>query len=56
MHAEDVRLHPATVREGKLLGKHKIRYVYLDGKGLHNWETARNDLFVFTPLVFREAD
>ena len=40
----------------KLLGKYKIRYVYMEGKGLHNWETARNDLFVFTPLVFREAD
>ncbi len=40
----------------KLLSKYKIRYVYAEGKGLHDWETARNDLFVFTPLMFREAD
>ena len=39
----------------KLFDKYKIRYVYVEGKGLHNWETARNDLFVFAPLVFRDA-
>ena len=39
----------------KLFDKHKIRYVYVEGKGLHNWETARNDLFVFAPLLFRDA-
>ena len=40
----------------KLLDKYKIQYVYVQGKGLHNWETARNDLFVFAPLPFREAN
>ena len=39
----------------KLFDKYKIRYVYVEGKGLHNWETARNDLFAFVPLVFRDA-
>ncbi len=39
----------------KLFDKYKIRYVYVEGKGVHNWETARNDLFVFAPLVFRDA-
>ena len=39
----------------KLLNKYRIPYVYMEGKGLHSWETARNDLFVFVPLVFRDA-
>ena len=38
----------------KLFDKYKIQYVYVEGKGLHNSETARNDLFVFAPLVFRD--
>ena len=39
----------------RLFDKYKIQYVYMEGKGLHSWETARNDLFVFAPLVFRDA-
>ena len=39
----------------KLFDKYKIQYVYVEGKGLHGWETARNDLFIFAPLVFRDA-
>ena len=39
----------------QLFDKYKIRYVYVEGKGLHNWETARNDLFIFAPLIFRDA-
>jgi enterochelin esterase-like enzyme len=39
----------------KLFDKYRIQYVYVEGKGIHNWETARNDLFVFAPLVFRNA-
>jgi enterochelin esterase-like enzyme len=39
----------------KLLDKYKIRYIYVEGRGLHTRETARNDLFVFAPLVFRDA-
>jgi enterochelin esterase-like enzyme len=39
----------------QLFDKYKIQYVYTEGKGEHNWETARNDLFVFAPLVFRDA-
>jgi enterochelin esterase-like enzyme len=37
----------------KLFNKYKIPYVYVEGKGLHDWETARNDLFGFAPLLFR---
>ncbi len=33
-----------------------LLHVYVEGKGFHGWETARNDLFVFAPLVFRDAD
>jgi enterochelin esterase-like enzyme len=40
----------------RLFNKYNIPYVYREGKGLHNWETARNDLFQFAPLVFRDAD
>lgn len=40
----------------RLFNKYNIPYVYLEGKGLHDWETARNDLFVFAPLVFRDMD
>ena len=40
----------------ELFDKYKIQYVYVEGKGVHSWETARNDLFVFAPLVFRNAD
>lgn len=39
----------------RLFDKYKIPYVYNEGKGLHGWETARNDLFVFAPLLFRDA-
>jgi enterochelin esterase-like enzyme len=39
----------------KLFDKYKIRYVYVEGKGIHGSETARNDLFVFVPLLFRDA-
>ena len=39
----------------ELFDKYKIQYVYVEGKGVHSWETARNDLFVFAPLVFRDA-
>jgi len=39
----------------KLFDKYKIRYVYVEGKGLHHWATARNDLFVFAPPLFRDA-
>ncbi len=38
-----------------LFDKYKIQYVYMEGKGVHGWETARNDLFVFAPLLFRDA-
>jgi enterochelin esterase-like enzyme len=40
----------------RLFNKYNIHYTYMEGKGLHNWETARNDLFVFAPLVFRDID
>ena len=39
----------------KLFDKYRIQYVYNEGKGIHGWETARNDLFVFVPLMFRGA-
>ena len=40
----------------RLFNRYNISYVYVEGKGLHNPETARNDLFVFAPLLFRDAD
>jgi hypothetical protein len=40
----------------RVFDKYGIPYVYRQGKGLHNWETARNDLFLFTPLLFRDRD
>jgi enterochelin esterase-like enzyme len=40
----------------RLFNKYNIHYIYREGKGLHNWETARNDLFLFAPLVFRDMD
>jgi len=40
----------------RLFNRYNIYYIYMEGKGLHNWETARNDLFVFAPLVFRDMD
>ena len=47
----------ATCQETlRLFDKYRIPYVYVEGKGLHNWETARNDLFVFAPLLFRDLD
>jgi len=39
----------------KLFDKYKIHYVYVEGKGFHGWETARNDLFVFATLIFRDV-
>ena len=40
----------------RLFDKYKIPYVYVEGKGIHGWETARIDLFAFLPLVFRDAE
>ncbi len=40
----------------RLLDKYKIHYVYLHGKGQHSWETGRNDLFVFAPLLFHDTN
>jgi enterochelin esterase-like enzyme len=40
----------------RLFNKYNIHYIYMEGNGPHNWETARNDLFVFAPLVFRDMD
>jgi len=40
----------------RLFDKYQISYVYMEGKGVHDWETARNDLFVFAQLLFRETD
>jgi enterochelin esterase-like enzyme len=40
----------------RLFDKYSIPYVYREGKGRHNWETARNDLFLFAPLLYRDRD
>jgi enterochelin esterase-like enzyme len=40
----------------RLFKKYNIPYIYGEGKGLHDWETARSDLFLFAPLVFRDRD
>ena len=39
----------------ELLDKYRIPYTYVEGKGLHDSETSRNDLFAFAPLLFRDA-
>ena len=39
----------------QLFDQYKIQYVYVEGRGVHSWETARNDLFVFAQLVFHDA-
>ncbi len=49
-------LYDRTKDTLKLLHKCKIPYVYVEGKGLHDWQTARNHLFVLAPLLFRDAD
>ena len=39
----------------RLFDKCRIPYVYVEGKGLHGWETAANNLFAFLPLLFRDT-
>jgi enterochelin esterase-like enzyme len=39
----------------KMLDKYKVPYVYVEGRGFHGWETAKNDLYVFLPLLFRDG-
>ena len=39
----------------ELLDKYRIPYTYVEGKGLHDSETSRNDLFAFAHLLFRDA-
>jgi enterochelin esterase-like enzyme len=40
----------------ELFDKYNIHYTYVEGQGFHGWDTARNDLYVFSPLLFRDAD
>jgi enterochelin esterase-like enzyme len=40
----------------ELFDKYSIPHTYLEGPGIHGWESARNDLFVFAPLLFRDVD
>jgi enterochelin esterase-like enzyme len=40
----------------EMFDKYKVRYVYKEGKGGHTWESWRNHLFVFAPLLVRDAD
>ena len=40
----------------RLFKKYNIHYIYREGNGLHNWETARDDLSLFAPLAFRGMD
>jgi enterochelin esterase-like enzyme len=39
----------------RLFDRHGIQYIYQEGQGIHSWETARNDLLVFAPLLFRDV-
>jgi hypothetical protein len=34
----------------------KFRYAYNEGKGGHTWDSWRNHLFVFAPLLFRDEE
>src|SRR4051794_24614996 len=40
----------------EMFDKYKVRYVYREGKGGHTWESWRNHLFVFAPLLFRDGE
>ena len=37
----------------EMFDKYKLRYVYNEGKGGHTWDSWKNHLFVFAPLLFR---
>jgi hypothetical protein len=39
----------------EMFDKYKIRYVYKEGKHSVAWDSWRNDLFVFAPLLFRDV-
>jgi enterochelin esterase-like enzyme len=39
----------------ELFDKYKIPYTYLEGDLVHGWESAKNNLFVFIPNLFRDA-
>ena len=38
----------------EMFDKYKLRYVYNEGKGGHTWDSWKNHLFVFAPLLFRD--
>ena len=39
-----------------MFDKFKVRYAYNEGRGGHTWDSWRNHLFVFAPLLFQERD
>ena len=39
----------------EMFDRYQLRYVYNEGKGGHTWESWRNHLFVFAPLLFRDG-
>ncbi|HVK12414.1 MAG TPA: endo-1,4-beta-xylanase [Gemmataceae bacterium] len=38
----------------EMFDKYKLRYVFNEGKGGHTWDSWKNHLFVFAPLLFRD--
>ena len=39
----------------EMFDKYKLKYEYREGKGGHAWDSWRNHLYVFTPLLFPTA-
>lgn len=39
----------------EMFDKYKLRYVYNEGKGGHDWTSWKNHLYVFAPLLFRDG-
>ena len=38
-----------------MFDRYGVRYAYSEGRGGHSWDSWRNHLYVFAPLLFREA-
>ena len=38
----------------EMFDRYRLRYTYHEGKGGHTWDSWKNHLFVFAPLLFRD--
>ena len=39
----------------EMFDKYKLRYTYNEGKGGHAWDSWKNHLYVFAPLLFMDG-